>query len=177
MLSIAARDDQFVIEHFRKILTLRIDLPPDFREIFERVVGKAHLHAKMPDAMIERRLRPYVAEIYEWAFHRFATKCRQNGIRPVIIYRPAPIDFEGVEAAGHSEIIRLAGAAGLDTIDLSNAFDTVTNRDSLIVAKWEHHTTALGHRLLADKLYEGLVPLLRHASPTVRSVDNQPQRR
>src|SRR5207244_3677377 len=56
MLSIAAHDQQFVIEHLRKILTLGIDLPPDFREIFERIVGKAHVHAKMPDAMIERRL-------------------------------------------------------------------------------------------------------------------------
>jgi len=45
-------------------------------------------------------------------------------------------------------------------IDLSPAFDSVANRNTLVIAKWDHHTTALGHRLLADKLYEGLVPLL-----------------
>jgi len=43
---------------------------------------------------------------------------------------------------------------------LSPAFDLVTDRNSLIVAKWDEHTNELGHRLLADKLYEGLVPLL-----------------
>jgi hypothetical protein len=29
-----------------------------------------------------------------------------------------------------------------------------------MIAKWDHHTSALGHRLLADNLYQGLVPLL-----------------
>jgi hypothetical protein len=177
ILSVAAHDQQFVIEHFRKILTLGIDLPPDFREIFERIVGKAHLHAKMPNAMIERRLQAHVGEIYEWAFRHFGSECRRRGIRPIVIYRPAPVDFEGVESASRSEIIPLAEAAGLEVIDLSDAFDTVTDRDSLIVAKWEDHTTPLGHRLLADKLYESLVPLLRRASTTVLSTDNQPDRR
>jgi alginate O-acetyltransferase complex protein AlgI len=177
ILSVAAHDRQFVIEHFRKILTLGTDLPPDFREIFERIVGKAHLHAKMPKAMIERRLQGYVGEIYEWAFRHFGSECRRRGIRPIVIYRPAPVDFEGVESASRSEIIPLVEAAGLEVIDLSDAFDTVTDRDSLIVAKWEDHTTPLGHRLLADKLYERLVPLLRRASTTVLSTDNQPDRR
>jgi hypothetical protein len=33
-----------------------------------------------------------------------------------------------------------------------------------MMAKWDDHTMALGHRLLADKLYEGLVPLLSGSS-------------
>jgi len=165
ILSVAAHDKQFLIEHLRKVLTLGIKPAPGYREIFERIVGKARVHGKMPEAMIERRLQPYVTEVYEWAFQRFASECRRRGIRPVIIYRPAPIDFEGVESASRSEISRLAEAAGLEVIDLSNAFDTVTNRDTLIVAKWEHHTTALGHQLLAEKLYAKLVPLL-FGSPT-----------
>ena len=45
-------------------------------------------------------------------------------------------------------------------IDLSPAFDSVANRNTLIVAKWDDHTNALGQRLLADKLYDDLVPLL-----------------
>jgi len=36
----------------------------------------------------------------------------------------------------------------------------VADRNRLIVAKWDEHTNELGHRLLADKLYESLVPLL-----------------
>ena len=113
----------------------------------------------------------------QWAFHRFATECRRRGIRPIVIYRPAPVDFEGMESASHSEIIRLAGATGLEVIDLSHAFDAVSNRESLIVAKWEHHTTALGHRLLANKLYERLVKLLQRVPTTISVGDNQAQRK
>ena len=46
--------------------------------------------------MIERRLQPYVDELYEWAFRRFAQQCKQRGIHPLVIYRPAPVDFEWV---------------------------------------------------------------------------------
>jgi hypothetical protein len=169
MLSVAAHDKQFLIEHLRKVLTLGIKPPPGYREIFERIISKARVHGRMPGAMIERRLQSYVTEIYEWAFNRFATECRRRGILPAIIYRPAPVDFEGVELASRRETIRIAGAAGLQVIDLSPAFDTVADHDTLIVAKWEHHTTALGHRLLGEKFYHDLVPLLWPQSATLSS--------
>jgi hypothetical protein len=110
--------------------------------------------------MIERRLQLYGDELYEWAFQRFAQQCKQRGIHPLVVYRPAPLDFDGSEPAERTKVIGLARAAGLEVIDLSPAFDSVTNRNTLIIAKWDHHTTAHGHRLLADKLYERLVPLL-----------------
>jgi len=160
VLSVATGDQQFLVEHLRKAVTLGIEPPSDYREIFDGVIRKAGVRRKMPDAMIERRLQPYVTEIYEWTFRRFAQQCAQRGVRPLVIYRPAPVDFEGAEPAGRSEMIRLARAAGLEVIDLSPSFDSVTDRSKLILAKWDHHTTALGHRLLAEKLYEGLVPLL-----------------
>jgi hypothetical protein len=160
MLAVAAHDRQFLVEHVRKVLALGIEPPPGYREIFERTVRKARVRAGMPDAMIERRLQPYIDELYQWSFQRFAEQCRSRQIRPVVIYRPAPVDFEGVEGSSRRELIRLAQSAGLEVVDLSSAFDTVANRETLIVAKWEQHTTALGHRLLADKLYDSLVPLL-----------------
>ena len=76
------------------------------------------------------------------------------------MYRPAPADFSGLESGGRGKTLGLARAAGLEVIDLSPAFDSVADRSALILAKWDDHTTALGHRLLADKLYEELVPLL-----------------
>ncbi len=78
----------------------------------------------------------------------------------MVIFRPDPVDIEGLEPAARSEMLRLARAAGLEVIDLSPAFDSVANRDKLILAKWDQHTNALGHRLLANKLYESLVPVL-----------------
>jgi hypothetical protein len=169
ILSVAAADKQFLFRHLSRTLSLGIEPPPDYREILERVTRNAGIHGKMPDVVIERRLQPYYGELYEWAFRRFAQQCKQRGIHPLVIYRPAPVDFEGVEQADRSEVIRLARAAGLEVIDLSPAFDSVTYRNTLIIAKWDDHTTAFGHRLLADKLYEGLVPLL-FGSPSKQQV-------
>jgi hypothetical protein len=160
ILSVGAVDKQFLFRHLSRALSLGIEPPPDYRQILERVTRKAGIHGKMPEEMIERRLQPYVGELYEWAFHRFAQQCKQRGIHPLVIYRPEPVDFQGREQAERSEVIRLARAAGLEVIDLSPAFDSVTDRNTLVIAKWDRHTTALGHRLLADKLYQGLVPRL-----------------
>jgi hypothetical protein len=169
ILSVAAADKQFFSRHLSRTLSLGIEPPPDYRAILERVSRKAGIRGKMPDVMIERRLQPYVGELYEWTFRRFAQQCKQHGIRPLVIYRPVPVDFEGWEQAGRSELSRLARAAGLEVIDLSPAFDSVANRNTLIIAKWDDHTTAFGHRLLADKLYEGLVPLL-FGSPSKQQI-------
>jgi hypothetical protein len=65
-----------------------------------------------------------------------------------------------MESAGRSKMLGLARAAGLEVVDLSPAFDSVTDRSSLVLAKWDDHTTTLGHRLLADELYKDLVPVL-----------------
>jgi len=160
LFSVSAADQQFLVEHLTKCLTNGIEPPPDYREFLSTIAHKAGVDGRMHDAAIERRLFPYVSEIHEWVFRRLAQQCAQRGIHPVVVYRPAPVDFEGVEPARRAEIIRLARAAGLQVIDLSPAFDSVTDRNSLVLAKWDDHTTALGHRLLAEKLYEGLVPLL-----------------
>ena len=160
ILSVGAGDRQFFSRHLSKTLSLGIEPPPGYREILEQVSRKAGIHGKMPEVMIERRLQPYFGELYEWTFRRLAQQCEEHGVRPLVIYRPEPVDFEGWEKASRGEMIGLARAAGLEVIDLSQAFDSVTDRDTLMLAKWDHHTSALGHRLLANKLYDGLVPVL-----------------
>jgi hypothetical protein len=160
ILSVTAVDEQFIASHLRKALIQGIEPSPGCREVVESVVRRAHVNGKMPAVMIERRLQPYVSELCGWSFQRFAQQCAQRGVRPLVMYRPAPADFSGLELAARSETLGLARTAGLEVIDLSPAFDSVTDRSSLILAKWDDHTTVLGHRLLADKLYEGLVPLL-----------------
>jgi hypothetical protein len=160
MLAVAAADWQFLPAHLRKALILGIEPPAGYRDFLDPILRKARVDGTMPDVMIERRLQPYVPEILQWAFRRFAQQCAQRGVRPLVIYRPAPVDFEGSERVSGSQMIQSARAAGLEVIDLSPAFDSVVDRSKLILAKWDDHTTALGHQLLADKLYEGLVPLL-----------------
>jgi hypothetical protein len=135
ILSVAAGDKHFLFRHLSRTLSLGIEPPPDYRQILERVTRSAGIHGKMPVVMIERRLQPYGAELYQWAFQRFAQQCQQRGIHPLVICRPVPLDFQGSEQPERSEVIRLARAAGLEVIDLSPAFDSVTDRNTLIIAK------------------------------------------
>jgi len=160
ILSVTAVDEQFIASHLRKALVRGIEPSGAYADVVQSVIRRAGVNAKMPAVMIERRLQPYVTELCEWSFQRFAQQCAQHGVHPIVMYRPAPVDFSGLESTGRSRTLELARAAGLEVIDLSPAFDSVADRSKLILAKWDDHTTALGHRLLADKLYEGVVPLL-----------------
>jgi hypothetical protein len=160
ILSITAVDEQFIAAPLRKALIEGINPSPGYREIVESVIRRARVDGNMPVVMIERRLRPYFTELCTWSFQRFAQQCAQRGVRPLVIYRPAPADFSGMESSARSKMLELARAAGLEVIDLSPAFDSVADRSSLILAKWDDHTTALGHRLLADELYKDLLPLV-----------------
>jgi hypothetical protein len=160
ILSVNEVDTRFIASYLRKTLIQRIEPPPGYREVVESVVRRAHVNGKMPAVMIERRLQPYATELSGWSFQRFAQQCAQRGVRPLVVYRPTPADFSGMESSTRSETLGWARTAGLEVIDLSPAFDSVTDRSSLVLAKWDDHTTALGHRLLAEKLHERLVPML-----------------
>jgi hypothetical protein len=173
ILSVTAVDEQFIASHLRKALMQRIEPTGDYGDVVQSIIRRAGVNGKMPGVMIERRLQPYVTELWAWSFQRFAQQCARHGIRPVVIYRPAPADFSGSESAGRSKTLELARTDGLEVVDLSPAFDAVTDRSSLILAKWDDHTTALGHRLLADELYKDLVPLLFGSSSKQQQIPSQ----
>jgi hypothetical protein len=74
ILSVAAADKQFLFRHLRQTLSSGIEPPPDYRQILEQVTRSAGVRTKMPDVMIDRRLRPYGDELYQWAFQRLCHK-------------------------------------------------------------------------------------------------------
>lgn len=134
------------------------EVPYDYLDDLFR---RARVNGYLSELMIQRRLLPYVPEMDEWAFRRLAAQCAERGIRPFVVYRPAPDRPPELDSARHDEIVRAASRAGLEVLDLSSAFDRVKDRDTLILAPWDNHTNATGHRLLADDLYEKLVPRLK----------------
>jgi hypothetical protein len=174
ILSLTAVDLQFIASHIRNALIHGIQPAPGYREVVESVVRRARVNGKMPSTMIERRLQPYFTELCIWSFQRFAQQCAQKGVRPIVIYRPAPADFSGVESAARDKLIGLARSAGLEVIDLSPSFESVADRGSLILAKWDDHTNALGHRLLAERLYPDLVQVLFGSSSKPQTARHKP---
>ena len=97
ILSITAVDEQFVASHIRQALIKGIEPSQDYRDEVQSVIRRARVDGKMPGVMIERRLQPYFNELCRWSFQRFAQQCALRGVRPLVIYRPAPADFSGQE--------------------------------------------------------------------------------
>src|SRR6266480_2772268 len=132
ILSLSAVDEQFLASHLRQALIQGIEPPPEYHQIVERIVRGGHVNGKMPAVMIERRLQPYANEHCQWSLNRFAQQCVQHGVRPLVVYRPAPADFSGLESSTRSKMLGSARAVGLEVIDLSPAFDLVADRTSLM---------------------------------------------
>jgi len=95
ILSVTAVDEQFIASHLRKALVRGIEPSGAYADVVQSVIRRAGVNAKMPAVMIERRLQPYVTELCEWSFQRFAQQCAQHGVHPIVMYRPAPVDFSG----------------------------------------------------------------------------------
>jgi hypothetical protein len=157
ILSLYEPDRAFILPHLSRTLRQSFEAPAEYRGFLSEVYRKAGVHAGMPDMVIQSRLRPHIPELYEWVLRRFVQECEQRGIRALTIYRPQP--HEESRPPEFFELQEITRAVGLEMIDLSPAFDTVTDREDLILAEWDHHTNALGHRLLAEALYERLVPM------------------
>jgi hypothetical protein len=168
MLSVYEPDPKFMLSNLSRPLRQRIEPPPEYREFLSEIYRRAGVHFGMPDLVIQNRLKPYIPELFEWVFQRFAQQCAQRGIRALVIYRPHP--HEQSEPDEYFEMAQMASSAGLHLLDLSRIFYFVADRDSLILASWDTHTNARGHQMLADALYDRLVPLLFGAqSATVRT--------
>ena len=104
ILSVTAVDEQFIASHLRQALIRGIEPSAQYRDVVQSVIQRAGVNGKMPALMIERRLQPYVTELCRWSFQRFAQQCAQRGVRPIVIYRPVPADFSGMEPAARSKI-------------------------------------------------------------------------
>ena len=129
------------------------DIPYDF---FHEVFARAGVDGELPGLVTIHRLQPHLPDVYIWAFKRIKEVSSQRGIQVWGLYRPAVIDPAGTERVRRSELLRSATKAGLEVIDLSSAFDHVEDRNSLVLAPWDDHSNAMGHKLLAERFYSEL---------------------
>jgi hypothetical protein len=101
----------------------------------------------------ERRLAPYGSDILSWTYNRIVVLAQQHQSVPVWIYLPPP-ERDISEEVGRY-LTGLAMEAGFIIIDLSDVY-AGHDLETLIVAKWDRHPNAAGHRLIADCLYTTL---------------------
>jgi lysophospholipase L1-like esterase len=102
----------------------------------------------------ERRLRPHARDLLRSMYASIGDRARAAGALPVFMYLPG-LDREP-EAGDKVILTEAARDAGLTVIDLSGVYDGRPKRD-LTVAEYDYHPNPLGHRLVAQRLYDELV--------------------
>lgn len=151
MLLANPTDPYWVKQRLAKVLRSGIELPyPHLKQVAE----KARVTAETTDAAAMWRLRPYEMELAAWGYEQIAKRCQAEGIATVwfLLPRPRGDDAKKEQIEG---LFKSARQAGYGIIDLRKVYDGHPTQ-SLIVAPWDLHPNALGHRLIADALYRDL---------------------
>jgi hypothetical protein len=106
---------------------------------------------------MRRKLRPYTDELLSWVFGRVVALCHENSADACYILLPlAPGQKDNPAEVGPD--LDLAKKAGFRVIDLSDAYDGHPWQ-SLWISEFDTHPNALGHQLLARRLYDRLLEL------------------
>lgn len=140
--------DELIVppRHLARILEQDAEIPyPYLRD----VVQKAGITPETPKSLLERKLEPLAREIVAGVYRDVAAECKRRGIRPVWVYLPMPGVTEITVQL--SELIPLAEEAGFAVVDLGDWADGY--RPSEIRLRLSDiHVSALGHRVIAERL-------------------------
>lgn len=175
VLVVHLQDSFFAVQRFAKSLRKGIE-PMD--DALRRIAQDANIDARTPERRAEKRLAAHWPRLYEWAFGQIAERCLREGIRPLMVYMPAP-GGSGSRRKDAELTIDLARKAGFAVIDLESVFAGVPP-DMLKVAPWDAHPNALGHKMIADALFAALAAqegslLGRAGAASMKTRENSPK--
>jgi hypothetical protein len=98
-------------------------------------------------------LKPHGPEILKSVYGSIAGRSLHMGIRPVWVFLPQVREGEWQdETAATVQIAKDAGFAVINLEDVYRGRDIATIR----LAEWDDHPNALGHQLVAQRLYNEL---------------------
>jgi hypothetical protein len=144
------REEEDTVRYLADRISVGAELP--YADLME-LARQAGADAAATRVENERRLRPLGSEILAWTYGRVVDTARANGVLSVWIFVPTLENPLREETVNH--LARLARESGFVVLDLSDAFDH-QDVESLVVAYWDKHPNAAGHRLLAERLYQAL---------------------
>jgi D-alanyl-lipoteichoic acid acyltransferase DltB (MBOAT superfamily) len=144
------REQSRSVNYLAEVMNKGIDIPyPPLREI----VAKAGVTRGMKEAEGQQRLAPFANDIVKFVYTDIAGRAKQQGMRAIWIFL-AP-DTDGAWHEEGAVAVKIAEAAGFVVISLEDIFQG-KDVSSYRLAEWDHHPNALGHRLIADQLFERL---------------------
>lgn len=141
---------------FARSLTMGV-VPPD--PYLEQIRVATGITEETPRPQAERELAPYPMDLVRWAYREIAALCRGNGIEPVYVYLPGVLT-QGAEERG-DKLLPVAREAGFQIISLSGLYASIEDRSTLMVAPWDAHPNALGHQIIANRLFQEIQNLTR----------------
>lgn len=114
----------------------------------------------LPEILVESKLRPYAEKMLSTLYDRLVAQCRKLNAQCyfVLIANTVPLTEDQQEAVDRT--VALARQAGFTVLDLTQAYGT-DQLKSLWITPWDNHPNAAGHHMLADRMYEQLMPYLK----------------
>jgi D-alanyl-lipoteichoic acid acyltransferase DltB (MBOAT superfamily) len=143
------RDEERTVEDLAKAVKNGLPVPYEY---LRGIVERAGVNKDMSLFNIILRLRSYRDEILSWGYQRVADICRAHGIRPVWLFVPAP--YERLQEWNISKYTMAAKTAGFEVINLMRVYDS--EEPYVLTLPGDGHPNALGHKLIAEHLYEVL---------------------
>jgi hypothetical protein len=144
------REEEAVVLYLADRFSLGANLPYDD---LTALAGRAGIESGMTKVEVERRLKPFGNELVAWTYRRIVETSQAQGVLPVWIFMPTLEDPLNAEVVAH--LSDLAEESGFIVLDLSDAYDH-QDPASLVVAYWDKHPNAKGHRLIAERLFQTL---------------------
>ena len=131
-----------------KVVRKSIEIP---YEPLREIVAKVGLSSTMEETVALRKLEPFKVEILEWVYRHLTEEAHAHGATPIFFFLPQSTTGSWQEET--PIILQTAKTAGFAVIDLSDVFKDQPV-DSYTLAEWDRHPNALGHRLIAARVYD-----------------------
>ena len=121
------------------------------------IINRARVSTWLGTDWIRVRLQPYVYDIVEWSFGKLRAQSEKLGLPLVLLLVETTADKDSKDAEEHLAQLRMRAInAGLQPVRLANVY--YNHKVSEIqLSPGDIHPNALGHKLIADKVYEFLL--------------------
>jgi D-alanyl-lipoteichoic acid acyltransferase DltB (MBOAT superfamily) len=162
--------NDWVVKHLLRLATNGTEIPyPELRAIVQRagldsigtggfgvpfaplrrVVSSMGVQTRMPWRELQMRAQSIQDDVVAWAIRHTARTARAHGAVPVLL----GLDVVTGKPSTDLHAMRVARQEGMLVFNL---FDVYDDHDpvSIRAAEWDDHPNTLGHRIIADRLYD-----------------------